>query len=62
MPFTVPVNLTGTPSLAVPMGLDQRGMPVGMQFIGNHLSEHQLLQVGYAWEQVNPFQFQIKTQ
>lgn len=39
LPFTVPVNLTGLPSLAVPMGFDQKGLPVGMQFIGNHLSE-----------------------
>lgn len=59
LPFTVPVNLTGTPALSVPMGLDQRGLPVGMQFIGNHLSEKRLLQVGYAWESVNPFRFQL---
>jgi len=59
LPFTVPVNLTGLPSLAVPMGFDQKGLPVGMQFIGNHLSEKQLLQVGYAWERINPFRFRI---
>ncbi|GAB2574069.1 amidase [Gracilibacillus alcaliphilus] len=54
LPFTSPVNLTGTPSLSVPMGLDQRGLPVGMQFIGNHLSEKQLLQVGHTWENTEP--------
>ncbi|WP_068673231.1 amidase [Oceanobacillus sp. Castelsardo] len=59
LPFTVPVNLTGLPSLAVPMGFDQKGLPVGMQFIGNHLSEKQILQVGYAWERINPFRFRI---
>jgi aspartyl-tRNA(Asn)/glutamyl-tRNA(Gln) amidotransferase subunit A len=60
LPFTVPVNLTGTPSLAVPMGFDSRGLPVGMQFIGKHLSEKQLLQVGYAWESINPFRFRLR--
>lgn len=59
LPFTVPVNLTGIPSLAVPMGFDQRGLPVGMQFIGNYLSEKQLLQVGHAWEKINPFRFRM---
>lgn len=59
LPFTVPANLTGTPSLAVPMGFDQRGLPVGMQFIGKHFFEKQLLQVGYAWENTNPFRFRI---
>lgn len=54
LPFTAPINLTGIPSLAVPMGLDQRGLPVGMQFIGNHLSEKLLLQVGSAWESTDP--------
>src|SRR5699024_3270591 len=54
LPFTAPVNLTGTPGLAVPMGLDQRGLPVGMQFIGNHLSEKCLLQIGHVWERTEP--------
>ncbi|WP_100011151.1 amidase [Lentibacillus sediminis] len=60
MPFTSPVNLTGTPSLAVPMGLDENGLPVGMQFIGKHLSEKQLLQVGHAWERVDPLKISLK--
>lgn len=54
LPFTSPVNLTGTPALAVPIGLDQRGLPVGMQFIGDHLSEKLLLRIGYAWERTKP--------
>ncbi|MBP1916493.1 aspartyl-tRNA(Asn)/glutamyl-tRNA(Gln) amidotransferase subunit A [Lederbergia galactosidilyticus] len=57
--FTVPVNLTGIPSLAVPMGLDSKGLPLGMQFIGNHLSEKQLLQVGSIWEGVNPLTIRV---
>lgn len=59
LPFTAPANLTGTPSLSVPMGLDERGLPTGMQFIGNHLNEAQLLQIGYAWEKINPFRFRL---
>ncbi|WP_026673926.1 amidase [Alkalihalobacterium bogoriense] len=54
MPFTAPPNLTGTPSLAVPMGVARNGVPVGMQFIGNHLSEKLLFQVGSSWEETNP--------
>lgn len=53
LPFTVPANLTGIPSLSVPIGLCSKGLPVGMKFMGNHLSEKQLLQVGNAWEVQN---------
>lgn len=59
MPYTVPINLTGVPALAVPIGLDRYGLPVGMQFIGSHLTEKQLLQIGHNWEQVNPLQIKI---
>jgi len=52
-------NLTGTPSLSVPMGLCSNGLPAGMQLIGNYLSEKQLLQVGHAWERTNPLSFRI---
>ncbi|MDS9473213.1 amidase [Sporosarcina pasteurii] len=54
MPFTAPINLTGVPSLAVPMGVDREGLPAGMQFIGKHLSEKKLLQVGATWEGTEP--------
>ncbi|SHG23369.1 amidase [Ornithinibacillus halophilus] len=60
IPYTVPINLTGVPSLAVPMGLDQNGLPAGMQFIGNHLSEKLLLQVGNTWENIEPLKFSLK--
>src|SRR5690606_31226594 len=54
MPFTVPINLTGVPSLSVPIGLCSAGLPVGMQFIGKHLDEKRLLQVETEWEKTNP--------
>lgn len=54
MPFTVPINLTGVPSLSVPIGLCSAGLPVGMQFIGKHLDEKRLLQVGTEWKKTNP--------
>ncbi|EZH64343.1 amidase [Geomicrobium sediminis] len=50
MPFTSPANLTGTPSLSVPIGFDSHGLPAGMQFIANHLSEDILIKLGNAWE------------
>lgn len=61
LPFTVPANLTGTPSLGVPMGLDSKSLPVGMQFIGKPLSEKLLLQAGKAWESTNPLGNSIPT-
>lgn len=54
LPFTIPANLTGIPSLSVPMGLCSKGIPIGMQIMGNHLSEKLLLQVGNAWESTTP--------
>lgn len=60
MRFTAPANLTGMPALAVPMGLDANGVPAGMQFIGNHLSEKQLLQAAKDWETTEPIHYSAK--
>lgn len=54
LPFTIPANLSGIPSMSVPMGLCSSGLPAGMQIMGNHLSEKMILQVGSAWEKTNP--------
>jgi aspartyl-tRNA(Asn)/glutamyl-tRNA(Gln) amidotransferase subunit A len=49
--FVVSTNPAGIPSLALPCGFDD-GMPVGMQLIGNRLSEELLFQVGYSYQMV----------
>ncbi|MDY0405678.1 amidase [Virgibacillus sp. 179-BFC.A HS] len=59
LPFTVPANLTGVPSLSVPMGLCTNGLPVGMQFIGKYFCEKQLLQIANTWESVQPLSISI---
>ncbi|GMA60039.1 hypothetical protein GCM10025859_04790 [Alicyclobacillus fastidiosus] len=53
-PFTCPANLTGLPSLSIPVGLTMEGLPVGMQIFGKPFAEGQLLEVGYAYEQISP--------
>ena len=60
LPFTVPANLAGIPSLSVPMGIDSNGLPTGMQLMGNHLSEKLLFQVGHAWESTNPLKIKLE--
>ena len=49
--FTVPVNLAGAPALSLPVGFDEGGLPVGLQFIAPVLGEARLLQAAYALEQ-----------
>ncbi|MGB3692368.1 MAG: Asp-tRNA(Asn)/Glu-tRNA(Gln) amidotransferase subunit GatA [Spirulinaceae cyanobacterium] len=55
--MTIPVNLAGLPALSIPCGFDQRGLPIGMQFIGKVLREDLLLQVAYAYEQCTDWHF-----
>jgi aspartyl-tRNA(Asn)/glutamyl-tRNA(Gln) amidotransferase subunit A len=59
LPFTAPANLAGIPSLSVPMGMDSKGLPAGMQLMGNHLTEQKLLQAGYAWEKTEPLGYRL---
>ncbi len=48
---TVPLNLTGLPGLCVPCGMSG-GLPVGMQFIGRHGSDFELLSVAKEYERL----------
>jgi aspartyl-tRNA(Asn)/glutamyl-tRNA(Gln) amidotransferase subunit A len=43
LPFTVPQDLAGLPSCAVPVGFDDRGLPVGVQLTGPQRSEGRVL-------------------
>ena len=48
--FTVTVNLAGLPGVAVPVGLDARGLPLGLQLIGRPWEEAALLNSAYVLE------------
>ena len=48
---TVPVNIGGLPAISVPCGLNQEGMPIGMQLIGNKFAEETILNAAYTYEQ-----------
>ncbi|MCI9178239.1 MAG: Asp-tRNA(Asn)/Glu-tRNA(Gln) amidotransferase subunit GatA [Clostridia bacterium] len=48
---TVPVNVAGLPGISIPCGIDSKGMPIGMQLIGNKFAEETLLNAAYTFEQ-----------
>src|SRR5215216_5262732 len=45
----VAVNLAGIPALSVPCGIS-KGLPIGMQIMGPHLSEETLLRIGHLYQ------------
>ena len=49
--FTVTVNMAGLPGIAVPAGLDDKGLPLGLQLIGRPFEEETLFRAAHAIEQ-----------
>jgi len=51
--LTSPGNLTGLPTLSVPVGFDGAGLPLGMQIIGRPFDEQTILRVAHAYEEAS---------
>jgi len=49
--FTLPASLAGLPCMSLPVGLGSADMPVGLQLIGNYLTESRLLNVAHQFQQ-----------
>lgn len=47
---TVPVNIAGLPGISVPCGYNDKGMPIGMQLIGNTFEESKILNAAWQYE------------
>ena len=48
--FTIPYDFSGAPTISLPCGLNSEGLPLSIQFVGRHLAEPLLVQVGHAYE------------
>jgi aspartyl-tRNA(Asn)/glutamyl-tRNA(Gln) amidotransferase subunit A len=48
--FTVTVNMAGLPGIAVPAGMSEDGLPLGLQLIGRAFDEETLFRAGAAIE------------
>ncbi len=49
--YTISVNLAGLPGLSVPCGFGEKGLPVGLQLIGNYFDEARMLQAAHQYQQ-----------
>lgn len=54
--YTVSVNLAGLPGISLPCGIDSKGLPIGMQLIGDCFKEKNIIRAAYAFEQTRPYQ------
>ncbi|MEM8839358.1 MAG: Asp-tRNA(Asn)/Glu-tRNA(Gln) amidotransferase subunit GatA [Pseudomonadota bacterium] len=48
--FTVTVNMAGLPGIAIPAGLSEKGLPLGLQLIGRPFEEETLFRLGQVIE------------
>ncbi len=49
--YTISVNLAGLPGISVPCRLDESGLPIGVQMIGDCFKEKEIIRAAYAFEQ-----------
>jgi len=48
--YTIPANLAGLPGMSLPCGFDSKGLPIGLQLVGNYFSEAKMLNVAHQYQ------------
>ena len=54
-PFAAPFNMTGQPSISLPLEMSQEGLPVGMMFSGRYADEATLFRLAAQLEREAPW-------
>jgi aspartyl-tRNA(Asn)/glutamyl-tRNA(Gln) amidotransferase subunit A len=50
--FARAINVLGNPAISIPCGMDQQGLPIGLQIISKAFSEAQLLHIAAGFEEL----------
>ena len=53
--YTISVNLAGLPGISLPCGVDSKGLPIGLQLIGDCFEEKKIIRAAYAFEQTREY-------
>jgi aspartyl-tRNA(Asn)/glutamyl-tRNA(Gln) amidotransferase subunit A len=54
-PYTLPFNLSGNPAVTLPCGIATDGLPIGLQLVGPHRGDAQLLRTAALYEKARPW-------
>jgi amidase len=49
--FATPFDMSGSPTITLPGGFTEKGLPVSFQLVGRHLEEALLVRAGHAYQQ-----------
>lgn len=53
--YTISVNLAGLPAISIPCGIDKKGLPIGLQLIGDCFKENNIIRAAYTYEQTRKY-------
>lgn len=53
--YTISVNLAGLPAISIPCGIDKKGLPIGLQLIGDCFKENNIIKAAYTYEQTRKY-------
>lgn len=53
--YTVAANLAGLPAISIPCGIDSKGLPIGLQLIGNCFEEKKIIRAAYTFERMEGY-------
>jgi aspartyl-tRNA(Asn)/glutamyl-tRNA(Gln) amidotransferase subunit A len=57
--FTIPAPLAGLPGLSIPCGFDAKGLPVGLQIMGNYFAEAKMLGAAHRYQQATDWHLRV---
>ena len=57
--FTIPAPLAGLPGMSIPCGFDAKGLPVGLQIMGDYFSEARMLGAAHRYQQATDWHLRI---